>query len=62
MQLFDSWVGCLSPDEYRRFVKPYSDRVLQSLPAGIPRIHFGRGTALLLADMAEHAEWSESIS
>ena len=56
VQLFDSWVGCLSTDEYRRFVKPYSDLVLSSLPAGIPRIHFGRGTALLLADMAEHAE------
>lgn len=56
VQLFDSWVGCLSPEEYRRFVKPYSDQVLQSLPPGIPRIHFGRGTALLLADMAEHAE------
>lgn len=56
VQLFDSWVGCLSPEEYRRFVKPYSDQVLSGLPEGIPRIHFGRGTALLLADMAEHAE------
>lgn len=53
VQLFDSWAGCLSPADYRRFVKPYSAKVLQSLPADIVKIHFGRGTALLLQDMAE---------
>ena len=53
VQLFDSWAGCLSPADYRRFVKPYSAKVLQSLPADIVKIHFGRGTALLLQDMAD---------
>ena len=53
VQLFDSWAGCLSPADYRKFVKPYSTQVLRSLPAEVPKIHFGRGTALLLQDMAE---------
>jgi len=52
IQLFDSWAGCLSPQDYRKYVKPYSQKVLSSLPAEIPKIHFGRGTALLLQDMA----------
>lgn len=53
VQLFDSWAGCLSPADYRKYVKPYSAKVLQSLPADVVKIHFGRGTALLLQDMAE---------
>jgi len=53
VQLFDSWAGCLSPADYRKFVKPYSAKVLQSLPSEVVKIHFGRGTALLLQDMAE---------
>jgi uroporphyrinogen decarboxylase len=52
IQLFDSWVGALSVEDYEEFVAPYSRRVLES--AGVPTIHFGTGaTAQLLAAMAE---------
>ena len=53
VQLFDSWVGALSPDDYRTFVLPHSRRVLELAgAAGVPTIHFGTGTATLLEDMA----------
>jgi len=49
VQLFDSWAGSLSAADYRRYAQPYSARVLQALaPTGVPRIHFGVGTAELL--------------
>jgi len=51
IQLFDSWVGALSPADYREFVAPYSARILDAV--GAPTIHFGTGTAALLVDMAE---------
>jgi uroporphyrinogen decarboxylase len=50
VQLFDSWVGALSVDDYREFVAPYSARVLAAVDA--PTIHFGTGTAHLLGEMA----------
>jgi uroporphyrinogen decarboxylase len=50
IQLFDSWVGALSPSDYEEFVAPYSARILASVDA--PTIHFGTGTATLLRDMA----------
>lgn len=54
VQLFDSWVGCLSPDDYRAFVLPHSRWVLEGLAAyGAPRIHFGTGTSTLLDAMKE---------
>ena len=46
IQLFDSWVGVLSPSDYREFVAPYSSRILDAV--GAPTIHFGTGTATLL--------------
>lgn len=53
VQLFDSWVGGLSPWDYEEFVLPYSSRILQGLAgSGVPRIHFGTGTATLLPLMA----------
>ena len=49
VQLFDSWVGTLSPQDYAEFVLPYSSQVLETLAStGVPRIHFGTGTATLL--------------
>jgi uroporphyrinogen decarboxylase len=48
VQLFDSWVGTLSPADYRDSVLPHSRRVIERLTAGIPVIHFGTGTAGLL--------------
>jgi uroporphyrinogen decarboxylase len=50
IQVFDSWVGALSPSDYKEFVAPYSARILQSVEA--PTIHFGTGTTALLRDMA----------
>jgi uroporphyrinogen decarboxylase len=49
LQLFDSWAGALSPVDYRRYVLPYSRRVLQTAQSsGVPVIHFSTGTAGLL--------------
>ncbi|MEW6284131.1 MAG: uroporphyrinogen decarboxylase family protein, partial [Candidatus Eremiobacterota bacterium] len=48
LQLFDSWVGCLSPELYREFVLPHSRAVFEALPRDIPCVHFGRGTGQLL--------------
>lgn len=49
IQLFDSWVGVLDPQDYVEFVQPYSQRVLDSLEnLGILRIHFATGTAGML--------------
>lgn len=53
VQLFDSWVGCLSPADYRRYVQPHTRAVLSSLPPEIPTIHFGTGTAALLEDLRD---------
>jgi uroporphyrinogen decarboxylase len=54
LQLFDSWVGCLSPEDYRRYVLPHSRRAIElASAAGVPIIHFGTGTATFLEDMAE---------
>jgi uroporphyrinogen decarboxylase len=48
VQLFDSWVGCLSVDDYREYVLPHTRNVLSNLLPGTPIIHFGTGTAALL--------------
>ncbi|QDV35943.1 uroporphyrinogen decarboxylase [Tautonia plasticadhaerens] len=48
LQLFDSWVGTLSPRDYKRFVQPHMRRLFAALPADVPAIHFGTGTATLL--------------
>ena len=53
IQLFDSWVGCLSPDDYREFVLPHTRSVIQNVKPGVPVIHFGTGTATLLELMRE---------
>jgi len=49
VQLFDSWVGTLAPDDYRTYVLPHTKAIFDRLrPLGIPMIHFGVGTASLL--------------
>ena len=54
IQLFDSWAGAMSPDDYRRYVMPYSAQVLAAAgELGVPRIHFGVGTGELLGLMGE---------
>jgi uroporphyrinogen decarboxylase len=53
VQLFDSWVGALSPDDYHEFVLPHTRAVIESIKPGVPVIHFGTGTAALLELMRE---------
>jgi uroporphyrinogen decarboxylase len=54
IQLFDSWAGALAPGDYAAYVQPYSADVLARAGAlGVPRIHFGVGTANLLGLMGE---------
>jgi uroporphyrinogen decarboxylase len=53
VQLFDSWVGCLAPDDYRRYVLPHSRAALQGLGALAPVIHFGTDTGGLLEAMRD---------
>src|SRR6266480_2356844 len=49
VQVFDSWVGCLSPMDYRRYVLPHMTRIFAGLQrAGAPSIHFGTGMAGIL--------------
>jgi uroporphyrinogen decarboxylase len=54
LQLFDSWVGCLSPQDYVRYVKPHSKRILDGCKdLGVPVIHFGVDTATLLTEIRD---------
>jgi len=49
VQLFDSWAGIVSPEDYRRSVLPFSSRIFAALKSsGVPMIHFGVGTGELL--------------
>jgi len=54
VQLFDSWVGCLSPEDYVKYVLPYSQEIFNQLrDTNVPCIHFGTGTSELLAKMKQ---------
>jgi uroporphyrinogen decarboxylase len=53
VQIFDSWVGCLTPDDYRRFVFPHTKRLIASLKPGTPVISFGTQTNGLLPLLVE---------
>jgi uroporphyrinogen decarboxylase len=54
LQIFDSWAGVLSPDDYCRYVQPYSRTVFEALAGeGLPTIHFGTDTATLLEAMRD---------
>jgi len=48
VQLFDSWVGCLGVDDYRRYVLPHTQAVIASIPPGVPIIYFYTGNPALL--------------
>jgi len=48
VQVFDSWVGCLSQADYREFVLPHQKRLLASLDAAVPCVHFAFGASHLL--------------
>jgi len=48
IQLFDSWIGCLGPQDYAEFVLPYSRYVFDALNDTAPAIHFGTGSSTLL--------------
>ena len=53
VQLFDSWVGCLGPGDYRRYVLPYMKQILEGITPGVPVINFGTGNPELLPHLAE---------
>ena len=54
IQVFDSWVGCLSVDVYRRYVLPSTTELIQALKkTGVPVIYFGTDTATLLPSMQQ---------
>lgn len=53
VQLFDSWVGCLGPGDYRRFVLPHVTTIVQGVRPGVPVINFATGNPVLLPLLAE---------
>ena len=54
IQIFDSWVGCLSVEDYRRYVLPRTTELVKKLQAtGVPIIYFGTDTATLLPSIQE---------
>jgi len=54
VQLFDSWAGAVSPDDYRQAILPHTSRIFAALESlDVPRIHFGVGTGELLGLMGE---------
>jgi uroporphyrinogen decarboxylase len=53
VQLFDSWAGCLGPDEYRRHVLPHTRSVLAAIPPGVPVVNFATGNPALLPLLSE---------
>ena len=54
LQVFDSWVGCLNPDDYRRYVQEPTRKLIQKLrETGVPVIYFGTDSATLLPSMQE---------
>jgi uroporphyrinogen decarboxylase len=52
IQVFDSWVGALSPDDYVRYVQPYSRALIERIRSGgVPVIHFGTGTSGFIREL-----------
>ena len=48
LQIFDSWVGCLSPGDYEEYVLPYSKKVIDGVGKSVPLIHFATSSSTLL--------------
>ncbi|MFQ5788097.1 MAG: uroporphyrinogen decarboxylase, partial [Thermodesulfobacteriota bacterium] len=53
VQIFDSWIGCLSPDDYKDHVLPFMKKLIKSIHKNTPVIYFGTDTAGLLELMRE---------
>ena len=53
LQIFDSWVGCVSPGDYERYVLPYSKKVMEGLDRSVPVIHFATTSSTLLERMRQ---------
>ena len=53
VQLFDSWVGCLGPNDYRRYVLPHSRAVIEGITPQTPVIHFATGNPALVGLVGE---------
>jgi uroporphyrinogen decarboxylase len=53
IQLFDSWVGCLSPEDYRTYVLRYTREIMRSVGGRVPRIHFCANSAHLIEDFVQ---------
>jgi uroporphyrinogen decarboxylase len=51
VQLFDSWAGCLAPEDYERFVLPHTRATIAAITPGVPVIHFSTGTAGFLKSL-----------
>ena len=59
IQVFDSWVGCLSVEDYRRYVLPRTTELVKQLQnSGVPIIYFGTDSATLLPSMKQN--WRRS--
>jgi uroporphyrinogen decarboxylase len=53
VQLFDSWIGVLSPSDYREFALPHTRRIFHTIGRRVPTIHFGTGTAAILHELRD---------
>ena len=53
VQLFDSWAGCLSFEDYRQYAHPYVKKIIASLPSNVPVINFATGNPGLLPLLAD---------
>lgn len=54
VQIFDTWIGCLAPGDYEKFVMPYTRRAIELIKdKNIPVIHYGNGSAALLELMKQ---------
>ncbi len=53
VQIFDSWVGCLGPSDYRRYVLPHMRALIEQISPGAPVIHFATGNSALLPLLSE---------